>query len=187
MKTSSAAGITFLEPEDEADREAIVKRKGVDPGWEVRRERGKDIREADDDHFYGAWRGGSAKSGGGPASGTGDFYDQHIASAAGGYHGDEDGTGIPFEKRLGRCYELAGKYAMHNADATLVHGSIEGMGAPRIDHAWAETPRGVYEPASNSLWSPLVFKALFHPEVKDRYPRVDALKAMTKEGHYGPW
>ena len=46
--------------------------------------------------------------------------------------------------RLGRCYELSGMLVLHNPGPgiTLVHGSIQGMGKPRIEHAWVELADG---------------------------------------------
>lgn len=60
--------------------------------------------------------------------------------------------GEPFKARLGRCYELAGRFASHNEDAILVHGSIQGFGKPRLDHAWVEIDGGIWEPASGQLY-----------------------------------
>ena len=68
---------------------------------------------------------------------------------------DADGTGIPFRERLGRCYELSGRYLMGTEGTTMVHGTIEGAGRPPIDHAWVVTKEGkVFEPASNHLYAP---------------------------------
>ena len=80
------------------------------------------VREAGDDHFYGAWKGGSKASGGHPmtkASGYGDegvterdpYPPAHGLAATVGQHGrgrEPGRDGATMRQRLGRCYELAG-------------------------------------------------------------------------------
>lgn len=93
-----------------------------------------------------------------------------------------------FSQRLGRCYELAGRYVMENPTATLVHGSIQGMGNPRLDHAWAETRGGnIYEPITDREWEPKVFDAVFNPKERATYGGHDSLVKMVDTGHFGPW
>lgn len=94
----------------------------------------------------------------------------------------------PFNKRLGRCYELAGRLASHNEDAVLVHGSIQGFGNPRIDHAWVELENGnVWEPASNQEWDRRVFNEMFNPRVNKKFDYESVLKANLQYSHWGPW
>ena len=94
---------------------------------------------------------------------------------------------IPFNKRLGRCYELSGKHAQGSHDSILVHGSIEGMGHPRIRHAWVVTPEGVWEPCSNVIWPVDAFKGLFHPIIEHQYGWDEMLDQTVRTGHWGPW
>lgn len=108
--------------------------------------------------------------------------------------GNEDGTGERFRSRLGKCYELSGRYLMdHRGNANLVHGSIEGLGNPRIKHAWVEVlgrdgkVTGIYEPITNAIQHPASFGAFFNAHVDRRYPAMVALAAMVKIGHFGPW
>ena len=107
--------------------------------------------------------------------------------------GNESGSrrrseGGDLRSRLGRCYELSGRYVMDHPESTLVHGSIQGMGNPRIGHAWAITKDGqVWEPATNQEYSPVVFNAVFNPHEDKRYPWSDALAKMTEHGTFGPW
>lgn len=91
-------------------------------------------------------------------------------------------------ERLGRCYELAGRYVLEHPDAdALVHGSIEGMGQPRIGHAWVEVVGGVWEPVTASVWSWTAFMAVFDPRMNDRWSNAAARDRMLRAGHFGPW
>lgn len=93
-----------------------------------------------------------------------------------------------FNRRLGRCYELAGKYAAFNVDGTLVHGSIEGMGNPRIGHAWVELKDGtVWEPITDQIWDARVFQAFFNPKVEKRYSSKETNVITMNHKHWGPW
>ena len=68
--------------------------------------------------------------------------------------GTDEPDAMKFEDRLRRCYELAGKGILHAPEgSTLVHGTIEGFGNPRIGHAWVELPDGsVWEPISRVVY-----------------------------------
>lgn len=68
---------------------------------------------------------------------------------------------LPFKKRLGRCYELPGQIVLHNPDTSLVHGSIQGLGNPRLAHAWVDLPDdSVWEPATNQVWSRYILEEM---------------------------
>lgn len=98
------------------------------------------------------------------------------------------GSGDDMESRLGRCYELSGKYVMDHSGTTLIHGSIQGFGHPRIGHAWAVTKSGdIWEPATNQTYPKPVFDAIFNPEVDSTYTHSEALKQMVQHETYGPW
>ena len=94
---------------------------------------------------------------------------------------------VPFKKRLGRCYELAGRLATSNSEAVLVHGSIQGFGKPRIDHAWVEVDGQVWEPAGGQLWDRRVFDAIFNPVEEQRYDHNAVLSLSLEHGTWGPW
>lgn len=113
--------------------------------------------------------------------------DWHEFDAARPHH--DPTAGIPRKDRLGRCYELAGKYHVDNPDTTLVHGSIHGMGAPRIGHAWVVHGDGktVWEPATGQEWDKPAFDAVFHAEPEHTYTHDQALTHMIEDGHWGPW
>ena len=95
---------------------------------------------------------------------------------------------LKFKDRLGQCYVLAGRYASHHEDATLVHGSIEGFGNPRIDHAWVELPGDeVFEPTSGMTLPASVFAEIYHPEAHARFDWEETLKQTLRQQHWGPW
>lgn len=102
------------------------------------------------------------------------------------YHNsDKD---IPFKKRLGRCYELAGRFAMNNEGTALVHGSIEGFGNPRIGHAWVELENGkIWEPATGQEWDGDAFAGFFNPKLDEYYEHEELLKQVLRQKNWGPW
>jgi hypothetical protein len=201
------------------EAEAPPKRWGKRAKDRLALRRAAKVREGDDDHFYGPWKGGAKGSGGRPApagrrlltsadvgpddSRVGDAgvteKDPYPSDPGGGdlqpilTRGDADGTGIPYRKRLGRCYELSGRYLLDNPNTNLVHGSIQGMGQPRIKHAWVETLgtdgrlTGIFEPISNAIQHPGAYGLFFNAHVDKRYPQKEALAHMVKKRHFGPW
>lgn len=95
---------------------------------------------------------------------------------------------IAFNDRLGRCYELAARYAIDNPGSTLVHGSIQGMGAPRIGHAWVVDADGeVFEPTGGKHWDEMVFEEFHNAEGYMSYRGVEINRAAVRSGHWGPW
>lgn len=108
-----------------------------------------------------------------------------------GKSSDDDYLG----NRLGRCYELSGRYILNNADVgrhygdKLVHGSIQGGNNPRIGHAWVVTNNGktVYEPATNKEWDADIFNHYFNAVPAKEYNFIDAMREMASNGHWGPW
>lgn len=91
--------------------------------------------------------------------------------------------------RLGRCYELAGIYVLEGDDGlTLVHGSIQGFGNPRLKHAWVELPSDcVWEPATNKKWSKRTFELVFNPVVDVKYDHPALARNTVLFEHWGPW
>jgi hypothetical protein len=124
-----------------------------------------------------------------PPGGVGSGSRRHGGAAEGERQGPEfdPDPGASTQQRLGRCYELAGRYVSQVPDTELVHGSIQGIGKPRIDHAWALTPSGVYEPASNAIWPGQVFNSVFHPEIHSVYSRPEVFQRTLDTGNWGPW
>jgi mRNA-degrading endonuclease RelE of RelBE toxin-antitoxin system len=105
-----------------------------------------------------------------------------------GMAGVDPGAELAFKDRLGKCYELAGRYATNNRGAVLVHGSIQGFDHPRIGHAWVIDPDGeVFEPTSGLHWDPQVFESFYRPKEIERYDEAEARVLMFQSGHWGPW
>jgi len=92
-----------------------------------------------------------------------------------------------FKDRIGKCYELAWDCAVQ-AKATLVHGSIEGMGNPRIAHAWAKTAEGnVYDPVMDQVFTPEDHKTFFKAETAEEYADWEISSMSRRFLHKGPW
>ena len=101
------------------------------------------------------------------------------------YNPDEH---VPFKKRLGRCYELAGRFASGNQGCFLVHGTVQGFGKPPLEHAWVELEDStVFEPSTNKIYPAEVFNAIFNPQPAARYSHQGVLKHSLKHEHWGPW
>lgn len=95
---------------------------------------------------------------------------------------------IPHKLRLGRCYELTGKIALHNPLVEIVHGSIQGMGALRIGHAWAVLPCGsIWEPVTNKVWSKQGFYDFFSAIDIKHYSNSAFLKLVVEHENWGAW
>lgn len=92
------------------------------------------------------------------------------------------------EARLGHCYELAGQYTMGHPGTTVVHGSIQGFGNPRIDHAWVILENcTVLEPVSEQVYDPDAFEAVFDPLVSCTYDTASLCAQALRTRHWGPW
>lgn len=107
-----------------------------------------------------------------------------------------DPTSGAFQDRLGRCYEIAGRYARENKGSFLVHGSIGHPGSrlkrepdqPPIGHAWAVDADGeVFEPISGKHFSWDAYRDLFGAVEWIRYPSDDVPLLMLKHRNWGPW
>ena len=126
-----------------------------------------------DDH--GRWSGSGGGSGAKDTSGSGKSPKAR-----------DDST---LQGRLGNCYRLAAKYVLDKRDGTkLVHGSIQGMGNPRIDHAWAVRPNGtVHDAVLQEDFPQKVHDALFNAETDHTYTKEQVLDQTVATGHWGPW
>ena len=99
-------------------------------------------------------------------------------------------------KRLGRCYELAGRYVMDlrrgrrpvpQGDVVLVHGSIQGFGNPRIGHAWVDLGSKIYEPITDEEWDAYLFSQMFNAIPEASYPWDELSTMLAVYQHWGPW
>lgn len=92
-----------------------------------------------------------------------------------------------FEDRLGRCYELAGRMVM-NDGGTLVHGSIQGAGNPRIGHAWVENDDGtITDPVMGETMPADAYTRFASAIPEHRYSQEEVLLNAGRTQHWGPW
>lgn len=95
---------------------------------------------------------------------------------------------IPHERRVGRCYELTGRIALRNPHLEVVHGTIQGMEARRIKHAWAVLPdESVWEPATNTIWPKQAFYSVFNAIDLKRYANSAFRSLAVRHGNWGDW
>lgn len=92
--------------------------------------------------------------------------------------------------RLGRCYELAGRYVSGHPKAVLVHGKLInpfGKGHKEIEHAWVEEDGEVFDPVMDKIWPEKVYYDLFKVTVYKKYSFQEVLKMIDANEHWGPW
>ena len=92
--------------------------------------------------------------------------------------------------RLGRCYELAGRYVSEHPEAVLVHGKLVnrfGRGHPEIDHAWVEIGDKIFDPVMDKMWPKDLYEQLFNATIYHRYTFKQVLKMSLRHEHWGPW
>lgn len=98
------------------------------------------------------------------------------------------GDAETFSDRIGRCYELAGRYVMEHHSAKLVHGSIQGFDNPRIGHAWVILPSGEWYDTILDLALPeSAFIDYFNAEVDATFSMIELAENSVRTGHWGPW
>jgi hypothetical protein len=97
--------------------------------------------------------------------------------------------GQSLDERLGRCYELAGKFCIENG-WDLVHGFITdkrfGSGHT-IDHAWCEENEMCYDPVLDLELPKDAFMRLLGCEITKKYHSSEYSELMITTGHFGPW
>lgn len=118
-----------------------------------------------------------------------DEYFQERDASKTGMAGIDPSADLAFNDRLGRCYELAGQYIMENPSSSLVHGSIQGAGAPRIGHAWVVDADGEVFDGTMGEHFPNVaaYAAFTNAEEVISYTAREAMHLMASQGHFGPW
>lgn len=104
---------------------------------------------------------------------------------------DGEGVLIEFGKRVGKCYELAGRALLTwepLRSSRIVHGTISRGGTPRIGHAWLEVD-------SVLIWEPIT-AMLHHAETwrkwagawdEATYDRPTLLRHIANSHGYGRW
>lgn len=93
--------------------------------------------------------------------------------------------------RLGRCYELSGRYVLDNHDAILVHGSVNGIRMTGKDrdnpHAWVEEGDEVFDPVMDQRIPKEAYYGMMQAKVVKKYEWDEMAKTMLKAAHWGPW
>lgn len=94
-----------------------------------------------------------------------------------------------FEDRLGKCYELSGRYVIDHGGVTLVHGRITDKFCTglTIDHAWIEENENVYDPVLDTEFPKFLYYELFNAEARNAYSQTKACVHMLRTEHFGPW
>lgn len=105
---------------------------------------------------------------------------------------EEDHDIIPtdIDKRLGRCYELSGRYVIRHHGWTLVHGTLINpfiMGHPKLPHAWCEKGNEILDPVMNKIWPKDVYEGLFKAKIHKKFTQKEVLQLTDKHGNWGPW
>jgi len=93
-----------------------------------------------------------------------------------------------FQRRLGKCYELAGGYVLGHRDTVLVHGSIQRDPHPRIGHAWVILPDGLWLDLVTEYALPRdAFERFFNAEVDATFTYDETCGKALENEHWGPW
>ena len=94
---------------------------------------------------------------------------------------------IPINQRMGRCYELTGKFVTHgNFDWSAVYGVLipdRGRHAGQnYEHAWLERDAMVYDLVINMVATRNAYYRLYQVEVISRLSDNDLFKFTTEHG-----
>lgn len=92
-----------------------------------------------------------------------------------------------FADRLGKCFEVAARYAWDNPDTELVHGSIQGFGLPRLDHAWVDTGSGIFDAVMGQHFGYEAWQGYANPVETDRFTYTELMANLVEYEHWGPW
>lgn len=109
---------------------------------------------------------------------------EEVANALGASYYPANST---FDDRIGKCYEMAARWVCDHPSAKLVHGSIEGMGKPRISHAWAESGGRVFDAVMGEWFDADVHRSMFNAIPEHTYTRAQVLDHVLESGNWGPW
>ena len=101
--------------------------------------------------------------------------------------------GIPKrrDRRVGRCYQLAGVFQQDNPGWVLVHADLYQSGGPYagtpIDHAFVEHEGVVFDPVLGTFMPLPEYYAIYGVTNARRFDHVTAARLRLKENHWGPW
>ena len=106
-------------------------------------------------------------------------------------------------RRLGRCYELSGRYVLCHRDWLLVHGRVsvaafpaeEGDDRPpsrngidfAISHAWCEKGDLVYDPVLDRTYPSAEYYARLAAGVCAKYTHEEMCEKMIRVKVWQPW
>jgi hypothetical protein len=88
--------------------------------------------------------------------------------------------------RLGRCYELAGRYVFDDPRWSLVHGTA-CCADGRVWHAWLKFGDYIYDPVLDRSYSAHEYASTFDTEEDSTFTQREAAVTALKFGHWGPW
>jgi hypothetical protein len=92
--------------------------------------------------------------------------------------------------RLGKCYELSGRYVSVHPHSILVHGTLINpfnKGHPVLDHAWVEIGNEIFDPVMDKTWPKQVYESLFKVKIEKKYTYDEVIKMMDTHSNWGPW
>ena len=101
--------------------------------------------------------------------------------------------GIPKrrDRRVGRCYELAGRFQQDNQGWILVHADLYQSGGPyagaAIDHAFVEHEGVVFDPVLAKTMPLPEYYAVYGVTHARKFDARTAAGLLLKENHWGPW
>lgn len=92
--------------------------------------------------------------------------------------------------RLGKCYELSGKYVSVHPNSVLVHGKLInpfGKGHKELDHAWVEIGNEIWDPVMNKEWPKEAYEGLFKVTIYKKYSYKQVYEMINQHENWGPW
>ena len=103
---------------------------------------------------------------------------------------DDPNRYVEFQGRRHNCYHFAAEYVVNAVQTvTLVHGTIQGFGAPPLAHAWVrlEDTGEVFEPTSGHRMTRAEFVDYFSPVEGVTYDEDSTHRLVFGIEHWGPW
>jgi 8-oxo-dGTP pyrophosphatase MutT (NUDIX family) len=100
------------------------------------------------------------------------------------------GESKPKNPRVGKCYELSGRYVLEHPKAILVHGRLINpfkRGLTELDHAWVEVGDEIFDPVMDIIWPKNVYEDFFHAKPNKKYSFIEVVKIVDRAENWGPW
>lgn len=101
------------------------------------------------------------------------------------------------KSRLGRCYELSGRYVMDHSGTELIHGTITRQDGYTISHAWVEYEETVGQYKIKMTYDPVMdqelpwdaYERMLGAKIEKRYTKDQMIETMFKDKkpNWGPW